>query len=470
MPAKTDPRRRFVVTVGIACAAALLFFLRHPIADLFGDAPERPTAAVETAKERRIKHWVAPMDPNFVSDKPGKSPMGMDLVPVYEDDGAGSVTVDAAAVQNIGVATAVALRRDVSRSIRAVGSVAYDESTMTRIQSKVEGWIEKLYVNTTGRKIARDTILLEIYAPALVATQEEFLLALDYRAAMGAGNEDADRLYEASLKRLRLFDVPEHQIDELIADRIVKKTLHIHSPFDGVIIEKNVNEGMQVKPGATLFALADLSRVWVVADLYETELRFVKAGQTARLTVAAWPGEVFTGTIDYVYPYLDTRSRTMKVRLIFPNREGKLAPGMYGDVTVDAGTAKNAVTVVSQAILRTGRRDLVYVETGPGRYEPRQVTAGLAADGYTVIEAGVSPGEKVVTSSHFLIDAEAQLKQTPVVTPAPTMDHSTMKPAPTDHSTMDHGDMDHSTMDHGDMDHSTMEPAPTDHAGHGGKE
>lgn len=387
------------------------------------------------------------MNPAYIRNEPGKSPMGMDLVPVYEgeDDGSGMVRINPAVVQNIGIRTSVAKKQDLASTFRTVGVVTYDETKLTRVQSKVSGWVEKLYVNETGAKVSFDTILLGLYSPDLVTTQEEFILAMKYRKAMKKGTDPSivaggDQLYESARRRLELFDVPDHQIQELIRTQKVKKTLHIHSPADGTVIKKNVVEGMYIKPGVTLYELADLSTVWVDVDIYEYEIPYVKVGQKAVMTLTSMPGEEFVGTITYIYPFLDRKSRTVKVRLEYANADGRLKPEMYGNVVISSAVEKDAIVIPIEAVIRTGARSVVFIDLGEGRFLPKNVITGVESDGMVAILKGVEAGDRVVTSSQFLLDSESKLREATNkmldATEEEPMDDSKMGDMQMDHSKM----------------------------------
>lgn len=413
---------KFLVTFALAALIGAGYMTRHSIMSVFGghaDKQSAAPAAKPAKKERKILYWHDPMLPDFRSDRPGKSPMNMDLIPKYADDDEavpGLVRIDPTAVQNIGVRSAVAKKMTLSKTIRTVGVVTYDETRLSKIQSKVPGWIEKLYINATGRKVSHDTILLELYSPDLVTTQEEYLLALNYRDSLKEGANESvvkggEQLLASARRRLELFDVPRHQIEELTAERKVKKTLHIHSPAEGVVVKKDVIEGMYIEPSMVLYEIADLSTVWALADVFEYEIPYVREGQHATLTLGSIPGRQFTGRITYVYPYLDPKSRSVKVRFEFPNPKLALKPEMYGDVTIHSGDRRSVVAIPNEAVLRTGLAALVFVDKGEGRFEPREVKTGMESGGYTEIISGVTEGEKVVVSSQFLIDSESKLKE-----------------------------------------------------------
>lgn len=383
-------------------------------------AGESKTVPV-TETEKKIRYWVAPMDPKYIRNEPGKSPMGMDLIPVYEEEdeksAEGAVRIDSVTVQNMGVRTAVVERRKLSRNIRTVGIVAYDEKRVTQVQSKVEGWIEKLYIDFTGQFVKKDDILLELYSPQLVSSQEEYLAALEFRDKMKenpyseiAGG--ADSLMESARKRLDYLDVPKHQIMELTKGRKVMKTLHIHSPNKGIVINKHIQEGAYVKPGMPLYTLADISKVWVHADIYEYELPWVKEGQEVTMTLSYFPGRVFKGNVAYIYPYLEAKTRTVKVRLDFDNKHWELKPDMYANIRIESSIEGDNTAVPSEAVIHSGERRVVVVDLGGGRFMPKNVKLGTeSGDGYYQVLEGLEAGDRVVVSAQFLIDSESSLKE-----------------------------------------------------------
>ncbi len=401
-------------------------------------------------KGKKIKHWVAPMTPGYVSDKPGKSPMGMDLVPVYEDDDQnggiaavpGSVKIDPVTIQNIGVRTALIEERRISKRIRTIGIVAYDEKSVAQIQTKVDGWIEKLYVDFTGQAVDDDQMLAELYSPELVAAQEEYLVALDSvrqeRSMKRRGRGKS--MLSAARAKLDYLDIPIHQIEALERDREIKKTLHIHSPNAGIVVKKHIQEGSHVKPGMPLYTVADLSKVWVYADIYEYELPWLKEGAEARMTLSYYPGKTFVGKVTYIYPYLEAKTRTIKARLEFDNPGLALKPEMYANVMIATGTAKEEVAVPTEAVIRSGERNIVVVSIGNGRFLSRDVILGAAGEGYYQVASGLAAGEKVVTSAQFLIDSESRLREAV----------SKMLQPDTDETVSDHAEME------GMTDHSQM--------------
>lgn len=379
-------------------------------------------AEKEKPKEKKIVFYRNAMNPAITSPVAAKDSMGMDYIPVYADGGgddsepAGTVKIDPVTVQNIGVRTKRAERRSLSHQIIAVGRVDYDEERLSRLHPKTEGWIEKLFVDKTGEFVTKDTILLGLYSPQLVSSQQEYLLALNNRKHLEGSTfkdirDGADELLRSSRQRLELLDVPEHQIRELEKTRKLKKTLHIHSPFDGIVMKIGAREGQYVTPSTELYMLADLSNIWVYVDIYENELPWVKMGDTAEMRVSAIPGKVFTGKITYIYPYLESKTRTNRVRLEFNNKDLRLKPDMFANVTLMASRQVDAIVIPSEAIVRSGTDNQVFVVRGAGKFEPRTVILGVSSDGLTQILSGVKAGEEVVVSSQFLIDSESKLRE-----------------------------------------------------------
>jgi len=373
--------------------------------------PEQPE------RLRKVKYWQAPMNPDYKSDKPGKSPMGMDLIPVYEDeDGGGQITINPRITQNIGVKTETVKKRKLTYEIRTNGRLTYDERRIHHVHTKYGGWIEELYVDFTGQRVEKGDEVMAIYSPELVSTQEEFLLALKYKESLKDNpfpeiREGAERLLASTRKRLELFDVPEHQIHDLIQTRQAKKALHIHSPMSGFVIKKNAEHGRYVESGTPLYMIADLSNVWVLADIYEYELPWVKLGQKAEMSLPYFPGKKFTGKVTYIDPFLDPETRTLKVRMDFKNPGLELKPDMYANVFLKSTIAKEGVAAPEEAVIRSGEKDMVIVQVDGGRFEPREVSLGVQAEGYYQVLKGLKAGETVVTSSGFLIDSESRLKE-----------------------------------------------------------
>ena len=385
-----------------------------------GPAAPADTGAGPCPGGRAPLYWKAPMDPTYVRDAPGKSPMGMDLVPVCPGEaqaGESGVHIDPALVQSMGVRTAPAELRELGREIVAVGRVTYDERRIDHVHTKVSGWVERLFVDHEGAVVHRGERLLAIYSPELLSTQEELLLAVRHRElTSGSPFEEvvrgAEDLVRASRRRLELWDVTEREIARLIETGEVQKSLTLDSPTQGVVVHLMVREGMRVEPGENLYSIADLSRVWLYADVYEYELPWVREGQRARISLSYLPGKEFEGVVAYVYPYLDPKTRTARVRIELENPDRLLKPDMFANVAIETGRQSEVLAIPEEAVLRSGRRTLVIVAAGEGRFVPREVALGIeSGDGWIEIEEGLAPGETVVTSGQFLIDSESRLRE-----------------------------------------------------------
>jgi Cu(I)/Ag(I) efflux system membrane fusion protein len=355
-----------------------------------------------------ILFWVAPMDPNFRRDGPGKSPMGMDLIPVYEgQEAAGDpeeVRLSPAEINAIGVRTAVARVQEIAPSIETVGFVAYDDHATSHIHMRTEGWIERLNVRSIGDRVRRGDVLFELYAPEITVASLELM-----RGAQRANRQEID----AATRKLRNFGATPEQIAEMAAADAPVEYLRVHAPQDGVVIALEAADGMYLRPETRAMSLTDLSTVWLIVDVFERDIARLSEDKTALARFEHLPGRDFVGVIDYVYPALDETTRTLPVRLRFDNAEGLLRPGMFGAVTLEPDTTREAVTVPTEAVIRTGRAERVIVRSGEGVFRPRLVTTGLmdgfGAGGRTEIVQGLEPGEEVVASAQFLIDSESAL-------------------------------------------------------------
>jgi Cu(I)/Ag(I) efflux system membrane fusion protein/cobalt-zinc-cadmium efflux system membrane fusion protein len=367
--------------------------------------------------ERAITHWVSPMDPTYVREAPGQDYMGHDLVPVYAGGSSGGIAIDPVTRQSMGVRTAPVTRRDLSRSLRTVGLVAYDESRQYAVSSKIEGWIERLHVNQSGQPVRKGQPLLDIFSPDLVAAQQEYLLALESSQRLtpspfpdiAAGGQ---RLLEAARSRLRYWDISEQQIDQLERSRQVSRTLTLYSPNSGIVTMKKALQGMRVMAGEELVQIADLSRVWVNAEVYEQDLPWVKVGQDARVELPYAPGRALSGKVDYIYPYLDGETRTARARIVFANPGLELKPDMYANVQIVTAALKDALAIPADAVLRSGTGAVVFVVLAEGKFDPRPVELGASGDdGYVQIRSGLTVGEEVVTSAQFMLDSESKLRE-----------------------------------------------------------
>ncbi len=381
----------------------------------------QPPQKHSAGAKRKVKYWRAPMDPDFISDHPGKSPMGMDLVPVYEDErggqGSAEIRISPVVVQHMGVRTASVERKPVARTVRTVGSIDYDERNVREVTTKFNGWIEQLYADYTGQQVEKGMPLFRVYSPELYSSQEEYLLAI--RAGDTVTSDilpQAGRymreLVESARLRLKLFDISDEQIDALEQRGKPTKTLELMSPYTGIITEKTARDGMQVRPGMKLYTIADLSRVWVYVDIYENEVSFVKIGQDATVELSYLPGKVFHGKVIYVYPFVDTGTRTVKVRLEFDNPHLELKPGMFADVQLRADLGREGLQIPRSAVIDTGARQVAFVALGEGRFEPRYLQIGVdLGDDLVEVLQGLSESELVVTSGQFLLDSESKLRE-----------------------------------------------------------
>lgn len=379
--------------------------------------PEPAATPAPKPKSGKILYYRNPMGLPDISPVPKKDNMGMDYIPVYEgdDDGGSTLKVSQDKVQKLGVRTEPAVLRMLTRPIRAVGTVQVDERQLHIISPKFEGYIERLNVNQTGQPVKRGQSLMEIYSPDLVLAQQEYVVALQGARALENASpearESARSLAEGALSRLRNWDIGAGQIERLRNGGQPSRTLSLASPVSGVVLEKKAIQGMRFMPGEPLFQIADLSNVWVIADVFEQDLAQVDVGQKAEVSFNALPGMTFTGKVTFVYPTVTAETRTAKVRIELPNHEGHLRPSLYGTVQLAAPVAKGAVVAVpDSAVLDTGTRQAVLVERGEGLYEPREIKAGTRADGYVEVMDGLKEGERVVVRANFLIDAESNLK------------------------------------------------------------
>ncbi len=354
--------------------------------------------------EREVLYWVGPMDPNYRRDEPGKSPMGMDLIPVYADEidtQPGVVKIDPTVVNNLGVRTDLAQRSSLPRLIDTVGYVSYDENTVHHIHTRVDGWIENLAITTKGDPVKKGQLLFEIYSPTLVNAQEEFL------TAMRSGNT---LLLKASRERIAALGVTKGEIDRLEKERTVRQRIPVYAHSDGVIARLGVRHGMFVTPSSEVMSIAKLDDVWVLAEVFERQSAWVEQGQAAVVTLDYLPGTTLTGTVDYVYPELDPVARTLKVRLRFENADELLRPNMFTRVVIQGSSTGDVVHVAREAVIRGGSVSRVVVDLGDGRYQSKAVSLGIESGDRIAIRDGLAAGERVVSSAQFLIDSESNIE------------------------------------------------------------
>src|SRR3990172_7646604 len=358
------------------------------------------------------------MHPWYTSDKPGIAPdCGMDLVPVYEgEENVEGIKIDPVTVQNIGVKIETVEKRKLERTIRTVGKVDYDETKVYSINTKIMGWVEKLYVDYTGKYVKKGQPLMEIYSPELVSTQEEYLQAIKYQKKMlTSSSTEAQRGYndliESAKRRLEYWDISEKEIADLEKRGTPNKTMTIYSPVGGIVTEKMVLQGQNIMAGMELFKISDLSNVWVIADVYQYEVPWIKNGQEIELNLSYLPNKSYKGKITYIYPFLNEESKTVKVRAEVRNTASyDFKPGMFANVNIKSPVSIDAVAVPEQSLIRSGERTVAVISLGGGYFDPREVKTGVNASGYVQILDGIKEGEKIVTSSQFLIDSESNLK------------------------------------------------------------
>lgn len=399
---------------GIVLAALAVLALGILLASACGKEPSGETT------------YYCPMHPTYTSDRPGDCPIcNMKLVPKPESDehaghgasavdGMAGVTVDAHGRALAGIQTAVAERRPLARRIRTVGNVLPDESRIRHVHTRIDGYVEKLFVSSTGQFVRQGDPVLAIYSPELLASQEEFLRARAAAARFAQseipevrrGGED---LLQSARQRLRLFEVPESFIAALEESGVAQRTVTLLAHVSGFVTQKNVLEGQHVEPGTELYTVTDLSRVWVEADFYENEARFVEAGRAATVTLPYETSAALPGVVSYVYPFLERETRTLRVRFEFANPDLRLKPSMYVDVSLQID-APPGVVVPASAVLDSGLRKIVFVETEPNRFEPREVQVGMRNGEGIEITAGVEEGEAVVVKANFLLDSESRLR------------------------------------------------------------
>jgi RND family efflux transporter MFP subunit len=390
---------------------------------------QRARASAPAAKAGQL--WTCPMHPQIIRDEPGNCPIcGMALEPVPESaresaqaaagethkgiEGHGVVHIDPEHQQLIGVVTTTVSRRPLDRIVRTVGTVTVDESLLSDVHTKVEGWVEELYANQTGKLVRKGEPLLTIYSPELVSTQEEYLVAVRSRQRTANSpfpevRSSGETLVAAARERLRLWDITDEQIARLERTGQVRKTLTLHAPSTGYVMEKMVVAGMRVMPEMSLYRLADLSRVWVDVAIYEYEAPLVSIGQRAELTLQSQPGAALRGRVTYIYPTVEAMTRTLKARLEFPNPGLLLKPDMYGDVQIMVPVAEQ-LAIPEEAVIDTGTRKVVFVAMDEGTFVPREVTLGPRAAGYYPVLSGLEEGEKVVSGANFLIDSESRFQ------------------------------------------------------------
>jgi Cu(I)/Ag(I) efflux system membrane fusion protein len=351
-------------------------------------------------------YWVAPMDDNYRRDKPGKSPMGMDLVPVYakdneslgENNGKGTVTINPSVVNNLGVRTTKVKYGQLDKKINTVGFITFNEDKLSHIHPRIAGWIEKLHVKATGDLVEKGQPLYELYSPELVNAQEEYLLTL-------AANDK--RLIGASESRLRALMIPQQVLDEIKSTRKVKQHVMFTAPQSGIIKDLNVREGFYVELGTTLFSIGDLSQVWVEAEVFERQYRKIHQGDKVSMNLDYLPEHVWQGEVDYIYPILDAKTRTVRVRLRFQNPDFSLKPNMFAQVTIHDSNDQEQLLIPKEALIRTGKQDRVVLALSEGTFKSLSVKIGSQDSNHIEVLTGLNEGDNIVVSAQFLIDSES---------------------------------------------------------------
>lgn len=388
-----------IVIGGVIGASGMRLYSGHDMA-----AMTMNNSSEVGAEKSEPLYWVAPMDANYRRDQPGKSPMGMDLVPVYADEGqgekalAGTVTIDPSVVNNLGVKSAFVEKTILSPNIDTVGYIAFDESQLWQVNVRAAGWVEKLNINAIGEKVNKGDVLFTLYSPELVKAQEELLNA--YRTGRKG-------LVKGARERLHSFGVDIKQIDSIVRQGKANKNIEIKATSSGVIASLNIREGGYLSPSQVAISAGPLEEVWVDAEVFERQAHWLSSGNKAVMTLDAVPGKKWEGEVDYVYPILDPKTRTMRMRLKFDNQDGALKPNMFANITIHPKTKEEVLTIPRQAVIRSNGMERVVLDEGEGKYRSVRIIAGREAANKVEIVKGLKENDKVVTSAQFLLDSES---------------------------------------------------------------
>lgn len=404
----------------------------------------------ESSDTKEPLYWVAPMDPNYRRDKPGQSPMGMDLIPYYGDEGKespGTINISPNVVHNLGVRTQEVTLQKGTVSINGVGMVQYDEEQLFHIHPRVEGWIEKLYIKSSGEEVLKNQPLYEMYSPQLVNAQEELLLAL---------KRNDSRFIKAAEERLKSLQFSSEQIAQVKKSKTALQRVTFYSPNHGVVENLKIREGFYVKPGDTLMSIGALDDVWVEVDILEKQASLINLNQPVTMKLDYAPGKTWNGFVDFIHPTLDAMTRTLKVRLRFENPDKALKPNMYASIEIDVVAEEAKLTVPNEAVIRTGNSNRVVLAIGGGKFKSVEVTLGYLYDDFIEVLDGLAEGDEVVTSAQFLLDSES----------SKTSDFKRMNHGQGDVSEVGHSQIDHSQMGHSQMDHSQNESDDNDDKEH----
>lgn len=385
-----------LLSLGIAAGSAGMYF--------YSQSNTEHSVHAEQSDEKKPLYWVAPMDSNYRRDKPGKSPMGMDLIPVYEESnsedehGPGAIKISPEVINNLGVRTAQVTLRDMTPTINTVGYIQYDEDNLVHIHPRVSGWVEQLFVKTTGQKVKKGQALYTLYSPELVNAQQEFLISL-------RGKEFG--LIEAAKARLRALHIDDIFIEQLQRDKKVSQNVTFYAPQNGVVANLNIREGYYVQPGTTMMSIGDLSNVWVEAEVFERDAASVTVGLPVHMTLDYQPARAWHGEVDYIYPTLDEKNRTLRVRLRFENKDGALKPNMYAQLQISGKTKQDSILTPIESVIRTGKQNRVVLALGDGQFKSIAVQIGQVYQDQIEVLEGLNEGDTVVTSAQFLIDSES---------------------------------------------------------------
>ncbi len=371
----------------------------------------------QNSGERKILFYRNPMNPNIISDTPQKDEMGMDYVPVYEDEmgSEGVVTIDPEIQQNMNIKNTVVESKRLSSQVTTNGILVTDETQEFIATTRVDGWVEKLYVNYTGQQVTKGAKLMDIYSPMLVSAQQELLTALSYQSSMSKSSltevmNSSNELVKNAVRKLQLLNVSDSEIERLKESKEIKTYVTLFAQNSGTVLEKNVIEGQKIMAGEPLLKIANLYSLWLTADIYEYEISKIKVGSKANINFNFLPGKTYQGKVSFIYPTLEEQSRTVKIRIDVPNPKGELKPSMFANVVIDGPVMDSKPVIPENAVIRGGKKDIVIVDLGNGKFKPQKVELGIYSDGYYQVLNGLSEGNKIVTSAQFLIDSESNLK------------------------------------------------------------
>jgi multidrug efflux pump subunit AcrA (membrane-fusion protein) len=444
-----------------------------------------PAAQGKPQGQRKILYWTDAMNPSFRSDKPGKAPDGMDLVPVYEEEAQagtalppGVLKISPQKQQLIGVGYSRVIKDSMSKTVHAVARLAYDETRISRIQARVDGWIERVFVDFTGKLVKKGQPLISVYSPQLVSTQRELLLARKSKDTFAGSDFEeaasgAQTLYESTRERLRLWNIPDAEVKEIERRGKPSTSMTLSSPAGGFVVNRNAYPGQRITPETEIYSIADLSTIWALAEIYEYEVPMIKMGQDAVMTLSYVPGKTYKGKVTYIYPEIDKTTRTLKVRMEFPNPDFQLKPDMYANVDIGVDFGRQ-ISIPQEAVMDSGTEQTVFVALEGGYFEPRKIKVGARVGDRFIVVSGLKPGEQVVSSGNFLIDSESQLKSAlkGMGSPAPSGQGATgpemgvtagTPPPPSGEDHSSHQQKSSEPMQH---EHTGPPPKGPDHSGH----